>query len=97
MLSHANLSVSWLGSAASGYLARPGARTLHAAPMFHLADLLAWGATLLAGGSHVILPGFEPAAVLSAIERYRVTDVLLVPTMIQLPTAWTFSAPTAAW
>jgi acyl-CoA synthetase (AMP-forming)/AMP-acid ligase II len=84
MLSHANLGVSWLGSAACGYLARPGSRTLHTAPMFHLADMQSWGLTLLAGGSHVILPAFEPEAVLAAIAEHRVTDVLLVPTMIQL-------------
>jgi acyl-CoA synthetase (AMP-forming)/AMP-acid ligase II len=84
MLSHANLGVSWLGSAATGHLVRPGSRTLHTAPMFHLADLACWGATVLVGGSHVIVPAFEPAAVLAAIERHRVTDVLLVPTMIQL-------------
>jgi acyl-CoA synthetase (AMP-forming)/AMP-acid ligase II len=37
-----------------------------------------------AGGSHVIVPGFDPRAVLAAIGEYRVTDALLVPTMIQL-------------
>jgi acyl-CoA synthetase (AMP-forming)/AMP-acid ligase II len=84
MLSHANLGISWLGSAASGYMARPGSRTLHAAPMFHLADMTVWGITLLVGGSHVILPAFDPAAVLSAIETDQVTDMLLVPTMIQM-------------
>ncbi len=84
MLSHANLGISWLGSAATGYMGRPGSRTLHAAPMFHLADLAFWGITVLVGGSHAILPGFDPAAVLSAIETEQVTDALLVPTMIQL-------------
>ena len=84
MLSHASLGISWLGSAASGYMARPGSRTLHAAPLFHLADLTVWGITVLVGGSHVMLPAFDPAAVLSAIETEQVTDALLVPTMIQL-------------
>jgi acyl-CoA synthetase (AMP-forming)/AMP-acid ligase II len=84
MLSHANLAISWLGSAASGYLAGPGSRTLHAAPMFHLAGLSAWGIAVLAGGSHVILPAFEPVPVFAAIAEHRVTDVLLVPTMIRL-------------
>ena len=84
MLSHRNLCVSWLGSAASGYMGRPGARMLHAAPMFHLADLAFWGVTVLLGGSHVILPAFDPVAVATAIEAEQVTDVLLVPTMIQM-------------
>ncbi len=84
MLSHANLGVSWLGTAASGYPARPDSRTLHAAPMFHLADMASWGLTLLAGGGHVIVPSFEPRTVLATIAEHRVTDGLLVPTMIQL-------------
>lgn len=84
MLSHANLQVSWLGSAATGYGPRPGSRTLHVAPMFHLAAVGSWGATVLVGGSHVIMPVFDPAATLSAIATYRATDVFLVPTMIQL-------------
>ncbi|CAN5367770.1 fatty-acid--CoA ligase FadD8 [soil metagenome] len=37
---------------------------------------------LLRGGSLVILPGFEPGAVLEAIERFRITATLLVPAMI---------------
>ena len=84
MLSHANVLASALGSLATGQFATPGGRLLHAAPMFHLADLATWVAMLIAGGSHVMVPGFTPAAVLSAIDRHQVTDVLLVPTMIQL-------------
>jgi acyl-CoA synthetase (AMP-forming)/AMP-acid ligase II len=83
MLSHANLGISLLGGTATGYLGRPGSRTLHTAPMFHLADLCSWGCTLLAGGSHVIIPASDPLSVLAAIERHRVTDTVLVPTMIQ--------------
>ncbi|MEV4939723.1 long-chain-fatty-acid--CoA ligase [Streptomyces zaomyceticus] len=84
MLSHANLGTSWLGSAAGGDLCGPDSRTLHVAPMFHLADLLSWGLTLLSGGTQVIMPSFEPRAVLGAIAEHRVTDALLVPTMIQM-------------
>jgi acyl-CoA synthetase (AMP-forming)/AMP-acid ligase II len=83
MLSHANLLVSALGSAASGAFVHPGARFLHAAPMFHLADLAAWTACTATGGTHVFVPGFTPAGVEEAITRQRVTDALLVPTMIQ--------------
>jgi acyl-CoA synthetase (AMP-forming)/AMP-acid ligase II len=83
-LSHANVIASALGSLATGQFTTPGGRLLHAAPMFHLADLATWVAMLIAGGSHVMVPGFTPEGVLSAIDRYQVTDVLLVPTMIQL-------------
>lgn len=37
---------------------------------------------LLRGGTLVVLPAFEPGAVLAAIERFRITATLLVPTMI---------------
>lgn len=62
----------------------PGGRLLHAAPMFHLADLAAWTGRNLTGGAHVIVPSFTPDGVLQAIEQHRVTDALLVPTMIQM-------------
>lgn len=37
---------------------------------------------LLKGGTIVVMPGFEPGAVLEAIERFRITTTLLVPAMI---------------
>ena len=37
---------------------------------------------LLCGGSMVVLPAFEPGAVLDAIEQYRITTTMLVPSMI---------------
>ncbi|MFC0545801.1 acyl-CoA synthetase [Kutzneria chonburiensis] len=84
MLSHANMIVSALGSAAAGTFVEPGGRSLHTAPMFHLADIAAWTARNLVGGTHVMVPSFTPQGVAAAIERHEVTDVLLVPTMIQL-------------
>ena len=84
MLSHANLISSALGAAASGYVFRPGGTYLHAAPMFHLADLAGWTAQLMLGGTHVMVPGFEPVAVMKAIQDHGVTDAILVPAMIQM-------------
>ena len=40
--------------------------------------------TLLRGGSLVVLPGFEPTAVLEAIEKYKITATMLVPTMLYI-------------
>ena len=37
---------------------------------------------LLNGGSMVVLPGFEPAKVLAAIEQFKITSIMLVPTML---------------
>ncbi|GAA3551672.1 hypothetical protein GCM10022222_39050 [Amycolatopsis ultiminotia] len=84
MLSHANLGTSWYGAAASGHLFGPSSVTLHCAPMFHIAGFAAWGMTLQAGGTHVLLPAFRPDDVLGAVAEHCVTDVLLVPTMIQM-------------
>ncbi|WP_460869051.1 fatty-acid--CoA ligase FadD8 [Nocardioides pakistanensis] len=38
--------------------------------------------TLMAGGSMVVLPRFEPGEVLRAIEEHRITATMLVPSMI---------------
>jgi acyl-CoA synthetase (AMP-forming)/AMP-acid ligase II len=83
MLSHRNLLTSAYGSLASEHFLSPEGTYLHAAPMFHLADLAAWTAQVVRGGRHVVVPAFEPVAVLSAIQGHGVTDILLVPTMIQ--------------
>lgn len=83
MLSHQNL---WTGAlcvgAGIGY--NSSVRYLHAAPMFHLADVGLGNATSIFGGSHVFMPGFEPAELLRLIEAHKVTHTLLVPTMIRM-------------
>ncbi|HEV7977437.1 long-chain-fatty-acid--CoA ligase [Amycolatopsis sp.] len=84
MLSHANLLISALGSASTGVFIVPEGRLLHAAPMFHLADGAAWVARNVLGGTHVIISAFTPAGAAQAIQSHGVTDVLLVPTMIQM-------------
>lgn len=83
MLSHANLWSSGLSGCAHG-IATPQGIYLHAAPMFHLADMGASMAHWVAGNTHSIIPAFNPEAVIDRIERDRVTDMLLVPTMIQM-------------
>jgi len=40
---------------------------------------------MFTGCTHVIVPVFTPAAIAAAISEHKVTDVLLVPTMIQMP------------
>ncbi|MEU0546072.1 long-chain fatty acid--CoA ligase [Nocardia sp. NPDC005978] len=84
MLSHNNLAASALGGVASGFLFGPRGRFLHVAPMFHLADLAGWYGTLALGGTHIMIPVFDPVAVLSAIAGHRATDTVLVPLMIQV-------------
>jgi fatty-acyl-CoA synthase len=56
-------------------------RQLVCAPLSH-AGAAMFLPTLLRRGSLVLLPAFDPVEVLRAIERHRITCVLLVPTMI---------------
>ncbi len=84
MLTHDNLMTSALGCLASGLFLTSGGPLLHAAPMFHLADLAIWTAQLAHGGSHVFIPAFRPDWVLDAVQEHRITDMLLVPTMVQM-------------
>ena len=56
-------------------------RHLVCAPLSH-AGASVLTAILLKGGSMVVAPGFEPVAVMEAIEKHRITSVLMVPTMV---------------
>jgi acyl-CoA synthetase (AMP-forming)/AMP-acid ligase II len=51
--------------------------------MFHLAGVAMWLTQTTVGGTHVLVPRFDPVAVLDAIERHRVTNTALIPTMLQ--------------
>ncbi len=59
-----------------------GGRLLHVAPLFHIAGMARALIQFLAGESHVLVSGFDALEVLQVIERERVTETLLVPTMI---------------
>jgi len=78
--------VLWVGiSCAMLFGLRDGDRILHVAPMYHGADLamMIVGGTQI-GATHVVLPGFEPGAVLDALEQQRINVFFGVPTMYQL-------------
>ena len=61
-----------------------GARYLHAAPMFHLADGAMSMACCVVGAGHVMISAFSPQAVLEAASAHRPTHLLLVPTMVKM-------------
>jgi len=82
MLSHTNIGVPSLTLLGQEY--GVGSAVLHTAPMFHIAPLLLMVAQLLNGGGQSVLPGFDPARVLSYIEDRQSTDVMLVPSMIRV-------------
>jgi len=52
------------------------------APMFHLAGTLAVLATVWHGGRQVVMPAFDPSALLDLVERERVTITQVVPSML---------------
>jgi fatty-acyl-CoA synthase len=60
-------------------------RVLAAGPLYHVGGLDLPGISVLhLGGSVVVLPRFEPAAALEAIEHHRVTIAWLAPTMVNM-------------
>ncbi len=83
MLSHRNL-VSNNFNVMSVFHYKPGSRYLHAPPMFHIADCVAvFGQTQMAN-SHYFIPMFTPEGTMNAIQRWKITDTLLVPTMVNM-------------
>jgi acyl-CoA synthetase (AMP-forming)/AMP-acid ligase II len=84
MLSHRAVLTSAMGTVVTTDCLSRGGVLLHAAPMFHLADIAAWNVGLLTSSVHVIVPSFTPGGVVDAITKHGVTDALLVPTMIQM-------------
>ncbi|MDN5937814.1 MAG: long-chain fatty acid--CoA ligase [Salinisphaera sp.] len=82
MLSHRNICSSGLALMAEGAFP-DGAVGLHAAPMFHLADLMLTTGLLLGGGRHVMLSHFKPERALTLIQEQGISDLLLVPAMLQ--------------
>lgn len=83
MLTHRNVCVHALGTIAELHLTDRDVWA-HVAAMFHLADAWATFAITWVGGRHVMVPEFEPEAVLATVERERVTISNLIPTMLNL-------------
>ncbi|MGQ0699342.1 MAG: acyl-CoA synthetase [Panacagrimonas sp.] len=82
MLSHTNMAAASLGSVAM--CGSVGPIHLHAVPLFHMAGLQMLFNSLISGATNLILPAFSPTAALELIERERPTDLMLVPTMLQM-------------
>ncbi|WP_417348751.1 long-chain-fatty-acid--CoA ligase [Ferrimonas sp.] len=84
MLSHHNLWISSVSASLGLDLAHPQVRYLHAAPMFHAADIAMSYATTICSATQVFIPAFDCQALVTAIAEHRVTHTLLVPTMITM-------------
>jgi long-chain acyl-CoA synthetase len=81
MLSHGNLLTSALGCAKAcdffdHYI------YLHTAPMFHISDANMILVVTSGCRPHAFIERFTPGDTLKAIEKHKVTDVTLVPTML---------------
>jgi long-chain acyl-CoA synthetase len=61
----------------------PDSVSLLVAPLFHVAGLGRLVGQLIVGGSCVTLAQFRPASVIDAIEEHRISDIIVVPTMLQ--------------
>jgi long-chain acyl-CoA synthetase len=66
------------------YLFDETERALLAAPLCHVAGSGTLMLLLLAGGSCVVLPGFDAKEVLRAVDRYRITHLSGVPAMFRM-------------
>lgn len=83
MLSHANLWSSAISRMAAIHSC-PDSVILHIAPLFHLGAAGRLFGQIMLGGTHVFLPAFRPAEVIDSIDRYQVTEAMLVPSMLQM-------------
>jgi len=86
MLSHSNMWASGMATLGLGVVQEDEGqiRYLHAAPMFHLGDGANTQIYTIAGSTHVFIPMFTPSGTIKAIAEKKVTNIMLVPTMIQM-------------
>ncbi len=80
MLSHANCMANSMMHIAN--LGLRDAVHLHVSPMFHVAGGARVFSVTAAGATHAVLEAFDPDAFLAAIERFRVTLTVVVPTVL---------------
>lgn len=59
-------------------------RHMYVPGYFHFAGASPMWYVTMAGGTHVIMPKFDPLQAMQAIEEHRVTNTVLVPTMVNM-------------
>ncbi len=67
---------------AAAYRMTPESRTLHAGAIVFNGAYVTMMPTFYLGATYVLLPQFDPEATIAAIERERITHVMLVPAQI---------------
>jgi long-chain acyl-CoA synthetase len=83
MLSHANLCGGALTRLAEMFSPRDSVALL-VTPFFHVSGLFRLVTQLVLGASNVIEAQFRPEDAIDAIERHGVTDIVVVPSMLQM-------------
>jgi long-chain acyl-CoA synthetase len=81
MLSHDNLMANSMMHIANLGLG-DGAVHLHVSPMFHVAGGARLFSVTAAGATHAVIGAFDPDTFLAAIERFKVTVTVVVPTVL---------------
>lgn len=82
-LTHSNAVTTALSFHATMPLASDSV-ALHLLGLFHVGGAQPLWYVTMAAGTHVIHEGFDPVATMRAIEEHRVTNTVMVPTMINL-------------
>lgn len=83
MLSHRNVLSGATVAQREGYWREDDIYVV-AAPYYHASGTWPLISMLAAAGTSIVLPAFDATAALRAIEEYKATTSLLVPTMIQM-------------
>lgn len=83
MLSHANFWASLVGRMAE-VPNPPEFVTLLTSPMFHVAGLGRMLGQTIVGGTCVTVPVFQPVAVVAKMAEENVSDLVIVPSMLQM-------------
>jgi len=83
MITHNSVMASSMAFIAEG-LSPYGTRMMDVAPLFHVAGWSVMLTSMIRGNMQIVVPMFEPGAVLAVIEQYKVNSTILVPTMVQM-------------
>ena len=83
MLSHGNFWAALMGRMINNPTSCDSV-TLLTAPMFHVAGLGRMLAQIMAGGTSITLESFEPQRVTTLLAQECVTDLMVVPSMLQV-------------
>jgi acyl-CoA synthetase (AMP-forming)/AMP-acid ligase II len=80
-----NLAYTEEGLAIQGFTQHSVA--VNVLPMFHVAGQAWLVCSLIAGGHSIMMPDFQPAELIALMESERVTNICVVPAMLQVLTA----------